>query len=562
MALTPFDMEGVNRDLLAAGNPAKPDMQSILRRNARDLVLGNAILVSSVDAKELEFGVHMAYSDADGGFDTDPSEDVWFEASSLPIPNERPDLPPDNALRIRVTDVLTEYGFTDIDVKAPDRTPEGIWIGFEAMQPVRLDVTSARGGRSVSFTLTAAEANDWRSGRLDAHGLSRMAVERVLARPGDTVTLAYGDSLFRPAVMCDGSGRLPEHRVKAGIGTFVIGRESEAVMPEILRIDRTVDPRDPLVIEKAFGKENDMENGNVPEYWKGLMDEADLPLAGIVREHGGGLMDFHRMKGIERLTGSSDWDFYSWTAGIDAAMGQIDNRLYAAAEKEFKERALDLDGECYQLDGGTFISQESFDGICGDQRDRYMAWKNQAEPARLVSAWDDPARLDRLVGDLIDADDGGGCFYTDAQPIDYTQGMDYSPQQLAADSGLGDTVPLACESNASYSLAHHPDIKFTATGSPDGRKALEVSAPGSARHALITANPGAFDVSLHDERGIVSGESFPYRENDSWTYRLSGQALRGALDLAVGWADPQETSPETAGLGLALDDGMETTHGR
>lgn len=177
MALTPFDMEGVNRDLLAAGNPAKPDMQSILRRNARDLVLGNAILVSSVDAKELEFGVHMAYSDADGGFDTDPSEDVWFEASSLPIPNERPDLPPDNALRIRVTDVLTEYGFTDIDVKAPDRTPEGIWIGFEAMQPVRLDVTSAQEGRSVSFTLTAAEANDWRSGRLDAHGLSRMAVE-------------------------------------------------------------------------------------------------------------------------------------------------------------------------------------------------------------------------------------------------------------------------------------------------------------------------------------------------------------------------------------------------
>lgn len=175
MALTPFDMEGVNRDLLAAGNPAKPDMQSILRRNARDLVWGNAILVSSVDAKELEFGVHMAYSDADGGFDTDPSEDVWFEASSLPIPNERPDLPPDNALRIRVTDVLTEYGFTDIDVKAPDRTPEGIWIGFEAMQPVRLDVTSAQEGRSVSFTLTAAEANDWRSGRLDAHGLSRMA---------------------------------------------------------------------------------------------------------------------------------------------------------------------------------------------------------------------------------------------------------------------------------------------------------------------------------------------------------------------------------------------------
>lgn len=519
MALTPFDMEGVNRDLLAAGNPAKPDMQSILRRNARDLVLGNAILVSSVDAKELEFGVHMAYSDADGGFDTDPSEDVWFEASSLPIPNERPDLPPDNALRIRVTDVLTEYGFTDIDVKAPDRTPEGIWIGFEAMQPVRLDVTSAQEGRSVSFTLTAAEANDWRSGRLDAHGLSRMAVERVLARPGDTVTLAYGDSLFRPAVMCDGSGRLPEHRVKAGIGTFVIGRESEAVMPEILRIDRTVDPRDPLVIEKAFGKENDMENGNVPEYWKGLMDEADLPLAGIVREHGGGLMDFHRMKGIERLTGSSDWDFYSWT------VENYDDDLLDVCERE---NAADVLADL-------------------------QAWWKTSQP-------DMRQHVDEMMAG-IDADDGSGCFYTDAQPIDYTQGMDYSPQQLAADSGLGDTVPLACESNASYSLAHHPDIKFTATGSPNGRKVLEVSVPGSARHALITAKPGAFDVSLHDERGIVSGESFPYEANDSWTYRLSGQALRGALDLAVGWADPQETSPETAGLDLALDDGMETTHG-
>lgn len=59
MALTPFGMEGVNRDLLAAGNPAKPDMQSILRRNARDLVLGNAILVSSVDAGELDFADRM-----------------------------------------------------------------------------------------------------------------------------------------------------------------------------------------------------------------------------------------------------------------------------------------------------------------------------------------------------------------------------------------------------------------------------------------------------------------------------------------------------------------------
>ena len=47
MALTPFDMEGVNRDLLAAGNPAKPDMQSILRSNARDRVAGVADVIGS-----------------------------------------------------------------------------------------------------------------------------------------------------------------------------------------------------------------------------------------------------------------------------------------------------------------------------------------------------------------------------------------------------------------------------------------------------------------------------------------------------------------------------------
>lgn len=35
MALTPFDMEGVNRDLLAAGNPAKPDMRSSRRIGPR-----------------------------------------------------------------------------------------------------------------------------------------------------------------------------------------------------------------------------------------------------------------------------------------------------------------------------------------------------------------------------------------------------------------------------------------------------------------------------------------------------------------------------------------------
>ena len=271
--------------------------------------------------------------------------------------------------------MLTEYGFTDIDVKAPDRTPEGVWIGFEAMQPVRLDVTSAQGGRSVSLTLTAAEANDWRSGRLDAHGLSRMAVERVLARPGDTVTLAYGDPWYRPAVMCDGSGKPPEHRAKAGLGTFVIGREREAVMPEILRIDRTVDPRDPLVIEKAFGKENDMENENVPEYWKGLMDEADLPLAGIVREHGGGLMDFHRMKGIERLTGSSDWDFYSWT------VENYDDDLLDVCERENAADVL-ADLQAWWKTSQPDMRQHVDEMMAGIERGEGEENKSQYAPAR------------------------------------------------------------------------------------------------------------------------------------------------------------------------------------
>ena len=138
------------------------------------------------------------------------------------------------------------------------------------------------------------------------------------------------------------------------------------------------------------------------------MDEADLPLAGIVREHGGGLMDFHRMKGIERLTGSSDWDFYSgrWKittmtcstcerenaadvladlpgivenepARHAATRGRDDggastrpwNRSTSACtpppKRGSKERALDLDGNATNWTA-AFISEESFDGICGD----------------------------------------------------------------------------------------------------------------------------------------------------------------------------------------------------
>lgn len=45
MALTPFDMEGVNRDLLAAGNPAKPDMQSILRMRSGRPVEPRTVIV-------------------------------------------------------------------------------------------------------------------------------------------------------------------------------------------------------------------------------------------------------------------------------------------------------------------------------------------------------------------------------------------------------------------------------------------------------------------------------------------------------------------------------------
>ena len=64
-----------------------------------------------------------------------------------------------------------------------------------------------------------------------------MAVERVLAQARATRRRSPTGIRVLPAggdVRRFGQG-YPEHRVKAGIGTFVIGRESEAVMPDIGR---------------------------------------------------------------------------------------------------------------------------------------------------------------------------------------------------------------------------------------------------------------------------------------------------------------------------------------
>ncbi|KFI90838.1 hypothetical protein BISA_2210 [Bifidobacterium saguini DSM 23967] len=335
--------------------------------------------------------------------------------------------------------------------------------------------------------------------------------------------------------------------------------------------------------------------------WDVRVDAADMPLAVSVLAHGGNVWDFHRMKAVEELTGSVDWDFYRWTAerceddlldvcerddaaavlddyrawyrldqpgmhaevssamiGIVRTLRRIDENLYAIAASQFHQRLLFPDEECYQLDGGTFISSEAFEEVTDIYQDRYMAWKNGVDDARLVSAWNDPPRVGRIVDELVAADQGGGCFYTDAQPIDYTQGMAYTPERLAADNGLGDLVAQACEASVSYSLAGHPYVDFRPERGDDGRPLLKVLQPGLDRYALIGAEPGLFRVRACDGNGAGEEESFPYSTDDM--YMEAGFALRDALDHAVGWIDPQqEPSAEIPGLGM--ESPLESTDG-
>ena len=171
MALTPFDMEGVNRDLLAAGNPAKPDMQSILRRNARDLVLGNAILVSSVDAKELEFGVHMAYSAAgrhyDGGKE---SVDRFWN-----------DLKTDRGLAVEPRYVELAFGCPpiewDIDARVRDFAER---MGDEYTSLYEQDTTGIKGGDFERFGAFADNHLDFIRALTKARGMDPISSDREI----------------------------------------------------------------------------------------------------------------------------------------------------------------------------------------------------------------------------------------------------------------------------------------------------------------------------------------------------------------------------------------------
>ena len=146
--------------------------------------------------------------------------------------------------------------------------------------------------------------------------------------------------------------------------------------------------------------------------------------------------------------------------------------------------------------------------------------------------------------------------YTDAQPIDYTQGMDYSPQPGWPQTRAGrDTVPLACESTLHPAASRTTPISNSPAPVSRRQKGAGGLGSGSARHALITAKPER-STSLYDEaRGIVR-RILPAEADDSGHTGFR-RALRGALDLAVGWADPRKRLLRPQG-DLALDDGMET----
>lgn len=175
MALTPFDMEGVNRDLLAAGNPAKPDMQSILRRNARDLVLGNAILVSSVDAKALE-----SYEQAWAGEPFDAAG-RHYDGGKESVDRFWNDLKTDRGLAVEPRYVELAFGCPpiewDIDARVRDFAER---MGDEYTSLYEQDTTSIKGGDFERFGAFADNHLDFIRALTKARGMDPISSDREI----------------------------------------------------------------------------------------------------------------------------------------------------------------------------------------------------------------------------------------------------------------------------------------------------------------------------------------------------------------------------------------------
>lgn len=220
--------------------------------------------------------------------------------------------------------------------------------------------------------------------------------------------------------------------------------------------------------------------------------------------------------------------------------------LYASAAEQYLDRGVYFEWECYQLDASTFITQDAFELIAGNQRDHYMAWKNGCIDERSARYWNEPAVMSYLVDCSIEDADGDACCWIDAQSIDYARSCTLPPLlmmrhevtrgRLDAPTSAWHIV-AAIEDGLNYALYGHPNIDIIGW---DGTTVI-VSVCQSDRTVavMVERDVVTMQAMLHDEPCSVPASSIGTVPRATNTYPsttgVSGRRKRPSITRSAGW---------------------------
>lgn len=229
-------------------------------------------------------------------------------------------------------------------------------------------------------------------------------------------------------------------------------------------------------------------------------------------------------------------------------MRELDDRLYAKAMTQYRNREIHPEEECYQLDGGTFISEAAFEAIAGDESEHYMAWKNGCIDECSIRYWNEPAVMSYLIDRSLEEDtDGDACCWTDAQSIDYVRSCTLPPSlmmrhevtrgRLDAPTSAWHIV-AAIEDGLNYALYGHPNVDIicwdgttviVSVCQSDRAVAVMVERDAITMRAMLRGDPCSIPVTF-DWRGIPRGD---YASEHYRRFR----AAKAAFDYAISWVD-------------------------
>ncbi|MBW3081742.1 hypothetical protein [Bifidobacterium saguinibicoloris] len=221
-------------------------------------------------------------------------------------------------------------------------------------------------------------------------------------------------------------------------------------------------------------------------------------------------------------------------------MTQLDSKLYNKALEQYRNREIHPEWECYQLDGSTFITQEAFEAIVGDEREHYMAWKNGCIDECSAQYWNEPAVMSYLVDRSIEEGDGGECCWIDAQPIDYARSCTFAPSDLLQRRNCDWQTVAAADNGLTYALYRHSHVDvverdgkptFISDRNPERSATADYREDVWRMQAFLRDKPCAAPVAF-DWRGVPClGE---YDES-----RRRFQAAKAAFAYAVEWVDDE-----------------------